>query len=213
MLIDPWIETVSGIKFEFLDPKPDMISIEDIAHALSMNCRYSGHVKAFYSVAEHSVWCSYIVPPEHALAALLHDASEAYITDIASPVKQYLSNYKEMEDVIMTAISKKFGFQWPMHKAVKYADLVQLSTEAYQLMPGKGENWNMWDDIQRPAFEEGVAISCWQPALAKQEFLKRFRELFNLKGASNESLHGISGVFNSVWDYADSFDPKNSKVA
>lgn len=178
MQIDPWIETVSGVQFTFLDPKPEQIVINDIAHALSMTCRYSGHVKQFYSVAEHCYHVSYFVPPEQALSALMHDASEAYITDIASPVKQYLTNYKEMEDVIMRAIANKFKFTWPMTDEVKYADLLLLSNEAYQLMPGQGKNWNMWDYIKRPKAEEGPAVQCWSSRWANRMFLKRFGELY-----------------------------------
>ncbi len=178
MTIDPWIETVSGLRFEFLQPKPEQINIEDIAHALSMTCRYAGHVPRFYSVAEHSVFCSHLVFPEHALAALLHDASEAYITDIASPVKQHLSNYKEIEDVIMQSIADKFGFQYPLHKEVKYADLVMLSKEAYHLLPSKGETWNMWDHINRPDLEQGMVPACLGPQQAKNFFLNRFYELW-----------------------------------
>lgn len=175
MKIDPWIETVSGIKFEFLNPKPEMISIDDIAHALSMTCRYSGHVANFYSVAEHSVHCSQIVSPKNALAALMHDASEAYITDVASPVKQYLSNYKEMEDVIMQAIANKYGFEYPLDDEVKYADLTMLSSEAYQLMPGQGKNWNMWDTLPRPNVK--LIVECYSPAKAKYAFMERFNQL------------------------------------
>lgn len=177
--IDPWIETVSGIQFEFLNPKPDMISINDIANALGNACRYTGQIKPFYSVAEHAVAVSYLVPQHLALEGLMHDASEAYIADVASPVKQFLSNYKEMEDVIMHAVAKKYGFNYPLSKEVKYADLCMLSTEAYDLLPSKGKTWNMWDHIKRPAYTEGKPALCLPPEEAKQLFLKRFEELYN----------------------------------
>ena len=74
--MESYIETVSGRKFYFLNPNPEDIDIEDIAHALSMQCRFTGHTKWFYSVAEHAIWVSYLVPVHLALEGLLHDASE-----------------------------------------------------------------------------------------------------------------------------------------
>ena len=179
LVIEPYIETVSGVKFEFLDPLPHMINIEDIAHALSMQCRYTGHTKWFYSVAEHAVWVSYLVPKHLMLEGLLHDASEAYIADIASPVKQYLSNYKEIEDKIMKAISEKYGVGHPLNPAVKQADLIMLSTEAYDLLPSQGASWEMWEYIKRPDYDDGYPVKGFAPEQAKELFLDRFKELYN----------------------------------
>lgn len=203
MTIDPWIETASGIKFEFLNPKPEMISIEDIAHALAHQCRFNGHVSKFYSVAEHSVECSSLVPDRYKLQALLHDASEAYITDIASPVKQYLSNYKELENVVMTAIANKFEFEWPLSEETKQADLIMLSEEARCLMLGKGDNWNMWDDIFRPVPRNWYQPACLSPLEAKQVFLQVFEHLVGkhkeiLNGPQSDNFRNTT----SVWDYA-----------
>lgn len=214
MKIDPWIETHSGIKFEFLNPTPDMIVIEDIAHALAHQCRFNGHVSKFYSVAEHSIECSGLVPDKYKLQALMHDASEAYITDIASPVKQYLSNYKQLEKVVMDAIANKFGFEWPMSAETANADLVMLSEEAKNLMPGKGDNWNMWEDIPRPGLLSWFKPACLSPTVAKRLFLQRFEYLTGTshEGDNYESLHNLPSGVNSVWSYADSFNletPKN----
>src|SRR4051812_23383484 len=105
MIIEPYIETVSGKKIYFNEPTEDMFDIKDIAHALSMNCRYTGHCSRFYSVAEHSVHVSNLLKGTSLeLAGLLHDASEAYITDIASPIKQFLPDYLMMEDKLMAVI-------------------------------------------------------------------------------------------------------------
>src|SRR6267378_1608096 len=84
-----WIVTYSGLQFYHLAPTPEMVCIEDIAHALSQTCRWTGHTKFHYSVAQHSIYCSFLVPAEHALAALLHDASEAYLGDMNRPLKHY----------------------------------------------------------------------------------------------------------------------------
>lgn len=208
MKIDPWIETYSGVKIEFLNPSLDTINIEDIAHALAHQCRFNGHTKQFYSVAEHSVNCSFLVDKEYQLQALLHDASEAYITDIASPVKQYLSNYKELEKVVMEAIAKKYNFEWPMSKQTSLADLTMLSDEAYLLMSGKGNNYNMWDDIPRPE-RKFTSLHCWTPLTAKSMFLARFSEL---QGNKNVSKPPDYLAFRSVWDYADAFRSPRKEV-
>src|ERR1700757_1336901 len=86
---DAWIQTFSGKRFSLLEPQPDQICIEDIAHALSLQARFTGHVKYHYSVAQHCWYASQIVAPEFALEALMHDASEAYIGDMSRPMKHF----------------------------------------------------------------------------------------------------------------------------
>src|SRR5665811_1025646 len=89
------IRTFTGIYMNVFEPTPEMISIEDIAHALTMQCRFGGHLPDFYSVAQHSLNCSYLIDnPKLKLTALLHDASEAYLLDIPRPIKNNLNNYK-----------------------------------------------------------------------------------------------------------------------
>jgi 5'-deoxynucleotidase YfbR-like HD superfamily hydrolase len=170
-----WIETKTGVLFEFMNPTVDMINIEDIAHALSMNCRFTGQCSRFYSVAEHSVYCSLLVDRKDALAALLHDASEAYLADIARPVKPYLENYGKIEDNLMQIIANKFGFEYPLAKTIKDADVCMLSTEAKSLMPGKGDNWTMWNYMERP--KDQISVIGYPPEIAKKMFLDRFHEL------------------------------------
>jgi len=131
---EPWIQTYTGKKFYFLNPTPDMIDVEDIAHALSMQVRFGGHINKFYSVAEHSVYVSELVGKSDKMGALFHDASEAYIADIVSPLKEHLRNYREIEDKLMWAISKKFGFEYPFHPDIHDADHAQLKTEAKALL-------------------------------------------------------------------------------
>lgn len=128
------IRTFSGQYVNVFDPDPDTILIEDIAHALSQQCRFGGHLPEFYSVAQHSVLCVVAVPPEHALAALLHDAGEAYMLDIPSPIKNRLPDYKKYEDNLMQVIAKKFGFQYPLHEEVKKTDKMLLEKEWRKLM-------------------------------------------------------------------------------
>lgn len=145
------IRTFSGQYVNVFDPDPDTILIEDIAHALSQQCRFGGHLPEFYSVAQHSVLCAVAVPPEHALAALLHDASEAYMLDIPSPIKNRLPDYKKYEDNLMQVIAKKFGFQYPLHEEVKQADKLLLEWEWDVLMLKKeiARGWETYDAENR----------------------------------------------------------------
>ncbi len=170
-LNEPYIETYTGEKFWFLNPTPEQIHLKDIAHALSMQCRFTGHTKEFYSVAEHSIAVSKLCP-DMALAALMHDASEAYLTDVASPVKTYLANYKEMENKIMEAISKKFNFAWPLPNKIHIADKIQLSIEAKHLIHSGGKGWNDTIDSSK-----GVIPKCYKPNIAEYEFIKTFNSL------------------------------------
>lgn len=103
-----WIQTYSGRAFYPLAPYPQDVCIEDIAHALSQLCRFGGHCRRFYSVAEHSVLLSRVVVPEFQLWALLHDASEAYLVDVPRPIKKQLPAYVEAERRVMAAICARF---------------------------------------------------------------------------------------------------------
>jgi hypothetical protein len=193
--MENWIETVSGIRFEFLDPQPDQIKINDIAHALSNNCRFVGQCRKFYSVAEHSWHVARLLdgtPLVVQLAGLLHDASEAYITDVASPVKQHMPEYVKMEDKIMEAIAKKYGFEYPFHPAIKHADLTMLSIEAHHLLPSKGNDWEMWLYRKRPPVMEPYKPIGMSPDTARQVFLDKYFEiLVAMREEKNESV-GIS---------------------
>lgn len=146
-MLEPWIETYSGKKMYFLDPKSDMIDIKDIAHSLSLQCRFSGHTRIFYSVAEHCIRVSKLLyersksDPQVAMQGLLHDATEAYLLDVPSPVKQYLGGYYAIEDTLANAIFKKYGAIFPYFNEVKVADTVMLKNEARNLIPSKGSSW------------------------------------------------------------------------
>lgn len=172
--LSPYIETVSGKKFYFLDPDPEMIDIRDIAHSLSMQCRFTGHVTDFMSVAEHSVAVSLVCDKENELAGLLHDASEAYLSDIASPIKQQFMEYYAMEDKIMKVVAEKFGFAYPLNKDVKDADAIQLKTEAKYLLPTGGKDWR---DLFPTSAKKGKVPMCLAPAHAKELFLKSYEEI------------------------------------
>jgi uncharacterized protein len=170
--MEPWIETATGQKFWF-DGRDNQIFIDDISLALSKLCRFTGHCKFFYSVAEHSVNVSFLVPREQALAALLHDASEAYLADIASPVKQLLPDYKALESKVTSQIDKFFGVDTSTPE-IKKADWAQLKAESRVLLASRGIDWY---------FPPDTAVGLWPTGLLPEEadrlFISRFKELLN----------------------------------
>lgn len=131
---DPVIRTFTGIWVNCFNANKEMICIDDIAHALSNQCRFGGHLPKFYSVAEHSIRCSILAGKESKLAALLHDASEAYLVDIPRPIKLKLDNYKTIEDSLMKIIAEKYGFNYPLSAEVRNIDEIMLQKEWESLM-------------------------------------------------------------------------------
>jgi hypothetical protein len=168
-----WIQTATGRPFWPIDPRPADIDIEDIAHALSMLCRFGGHCLRFYSVAEHSVLLSRHVAPEHKLWALLHDASEAYLVDVPRPLKPFLRGYREAEDKIMRAVCERYRLPPEMPEAVKAADTSLLMDEAAQNMSRPHIEWEL------KASPLGVTLEYLEPSEAREAFLCAFEELGN----------------------------------
>jgi hypothetical protein len=176
-----WMQTVSGRQFWPLDPRPEDIDIEDIAHALSMQPRYGGHCRHFYCVAEHSD----LVSREAELrfgdkrisrAALLHDASEAYLVDIPRPIKAHLSNYKELEARLCEVIATKFGVAYPWPAEVHEIDeRILLDERNFLLGQSPAPLGDGWPDHLEPL---GAVIRGLTPYQAKAAFMERFRELF-----------------------------------
>jgi hypothetical protein len=166
-----WIQTYTGKQFWPLDPRPEEIVLEDIARALSHQCRFSGHTKYFYSVAEHSVNVARLLdkePEGTRLWGLLHDASEAYLVDVPRPVKWFLPQYKEAEELLHQAIAERFGLGWPIPDAVHHADNVMLATEAHHLL---GPSPAPWEDLPEPLPLDGRRLGRY-PNHAQAEFLE-----------------------------------------
>lgn len=168
-----WIQTVTGKHFNFINTDPASIGIEDIAAALSNICRFTGHLPDFYSVAQHSVHVSYLVPPEFALEALLHDAAEAYCNDISTPLKALLPEYRAIEDQVDAVIRSKFGLPPAISIPVKYADLIMLATERRDFDLDDGTPWPCLEGIPVAEF----TISPLNPRQARVLFLNRYNQL------------------------------------
>lgn len=168
-----WIQVHSGRAFWPLDPRPEEIEIEDIAHALAHQCRYSGHTSQFYSVAEHSYFLSYHVSMKNAFTALMHDASEAYLIDIPRPLKRYMVNYQQHESNLMKIIAEKFGFDWPLPAEVKIQDKRILINERQHFMRIPPMPW--FNEVITPI--QGLDLYGWSSLRAKSMFLRRFSEL------------------------------------
>jgi 5'-deoxynucleotidase YfbR-like HD superfamily hydrolase len=169
----PTILLSSGATFDFLDPWASDFTIDDIAHGLSQTCRYAGQCRSFYSVAEHSILVSRLVPQEYALEGLLHDATEAFIGDITRPLKQMLPDFKAIEARVEEAIATRFGFKPDYKAAIKPVDLQVLAAEQMQIMPAGCADWAEKDNVV-PA---DIAVESLDPVSAKAEFLARLAEI------------------------------------
>lgn len=168
-----WIQTFTGGRFYPADPRPEEMSIHDIAEALGKLCRYGGHCLRFYSVAEHSVHVALAAPSAIRLEALMHDAAEAYLVDVPRPIKALLPEYKPMEERIMAAAARRFAFRWPMPPEVKHLDDAILADERAQNMqrtPVSNEEWGA------PHPPLGVRLQFWTPEQATGNFLRLYSE-------------------------------------
>lgn len=179
-----WFTLFSGRKFYPLDPRPDEIYVRDIAHALSLLCRFNGHCARHYSVAQHSVYCSNQVPDEHKLAALLHDATEAYVGDMIRPLKKNIPQYVEIENKVWTAIASRFSLSTTLPECVHVADNTVLAAEAQALLLPLGErkSWLPWEP---PA---NLRVETWTSEEASAMFLDRFQQLY--RGSDKSTLIG-----------------------
>lgn len=186
---DPWIQTFTGRRFTPTNPNPDAIVIRDIAHALSLQCRFSGHVKSFYSVAQHCVLVSYICDRSDALWGLLHDATEAYLLDLAAPLKRSgkFDSFKEVEAKLTDAICKRFDLPLEEPPSVKKADIQLLVTEGRDLLTTVRSDWVV---NEKPL---PFKIAPWSPDEAEDRYMERF---FDLKKHDNGYEHYLHYKYN-----------------
>lgn len=174
-----FIETSSGRRFQPLNPIIADIYPCDIAHHLSNQCRFSGAADPFYSVAEHCVRVSELLQvwgedTSVQLWGLLHDASEAYLVDIPTPLKELeeFAAYRTAEERLMKAVCYRFGLALRMPAVVRRADQTLLATEARDLMPFRPEHWSKLE--QRPLPERIVP---WSSETAERNFLALYGRL------------------------------------
>lgn len=175
--VPQWIRTYTGKRFYPLAPNREHVDILDIAQALSNQCRFAGHTSSHYSVAQHSVYVSHLTQimgadKEVQVAALLHDASEAYLVDLPTPVKRQVTGYVEAEAKVSHEIYAKYAVEFVDQKQVHDADLAMLAVEARDLM-GNPKDWGMDVDISWVHF----GIQSLTPVQAKELFLSRAAHL------------------------------------
>lgn len=176
-MTDSRICTATGALFDALDPDVELIRIEDIAQSLARQCRFLGHTRVPYTVAEHSVRVSWLLEAqgcsrETILWGLLHDASEAYLGDLPAPIKHTTAfeAYRVVERAVQAAICTRFGLPIDEPAEVRAADERLLATEVRDLMPAI--EW------PRPLPEPLLSrIEPWSEQYAKGSFLRTFQHL------------------------------------
>jgi uncharacterized protein len=183
--IEPVIALCNGGYFNLLKPDEASFSIRDIASPLSKICRFTGHTNDFYSVAQHSVLVSEVVErldDSFSMEGLMHDAAEAFIGDVSSPLKALLPEYRKIEAEIERVIFERYCFfhhqDGAMRQVVDHADLVLLKMEMRDLIEAKPLPWAPLDQLVIPAQLRGMKIKPWSHEDACERFVDRFEGLW-----------------------------------
>ena len=214
-IVGPTILLVSGEYFDYENPEGLRFDVGDIARGLSHICRFAGQSPRFYSVAEHSVHVSRIVPPEQALAGLLHDAAEAFVGDMAKPLKVMCPDYQAVEKRVEKAVLAEFGIAMPLDPSIKEADIRMLATEQAQLMNNRDD----WGHTHGRDAVEGLQIQCLSPDEAHDLFIARFEQLTGRSSgigrrastppAAADAVNDLANLLLETWKRVD----PNSGVA
>lgn len=175
---DAWIETYTGVRFSLSAPQPEDVCVEDVAHSLAYQCRYNGHIREFYSVAEHSCHVHDLLVREGhrdqvAFSGLMHDATEAYVGDLPAPLKSILPDYKRVEYLVWDAVTVAFGMQLTLPVRVRELDRLMVLAEKKRLKFDSDHDWGIDGDVP------DVHIECWGPQEAKTQFALRFAKYRN----------------------------------
>jgi len=166
-----WFLSVKGRQIYPLDLRPEDVDIQEIAHSLAHQCRFQGHSRDFYSVAEHSVRLSLQPPEELALCGLLHDGTEAFCGDMIRPLKRAMPQYRAIEDRIWLAVAARFGLPVELPLEVKVADNRMLQTERRDLLAKAPWAWTLDEEAIKPY---DFQIHPWSPVAARARFLHEF---------------------------------------
>jgi hypothetical protein len=170
------IELLNGKMFDFMNPDPHAMSIEEFAHVAGNICRFAGHVRYFYSLAQHLLNTSLIVDQRFRKAALLHDKSEGYTNDIVTPLKIQVPLFKDIETAIEAGESAVYGIPYPFPPEVKLADLQMLAIEKSILKPS-ASHWAILDGIEWEHLVDHCVMAPMTPEMAKAAFLQRWEEV------------------------------------
>lgn len=177
--------TATGGTFDIKNPRIEDINCWDIAHALTNQCRYNGHTKEFYSVAQHSILVADLMPSKWYEYGLIHDAIEAYIGDLTTPMKNSISKeaidgFTEIEDNIDRLIHNYFDLEYPVppeiKAAVKKADVLALMTEKRDLLPDNSKDWGI--DVEP---HPSITVVPMPRDLVFEEFVDKLAELKGIK--------------------------------
>lgn len=173
-----WFITYTGRQFWPLDVREEDVYVEDVARALSMVCRFGGHLSDFYSVAQHSVHVSRLVPPELALTGLMHDAQEAYLGDMVRPLKRMMPEYREAERRLWEVIAHKYRLPVELPSLVKTADNIAMMTERREFV-NRGVMELPWEEDEKGVMADKEVLVPWTSRVAEEMFLERFGELWH----------------------------------
>ena len=149
MTTAPQVITYKGNRFYPGEGRIDHIDLEDVAHGLAYQCRFNGHTEHFYSVAQHSLMVAHLVPRELRLAGLLHDAAEAYMGDMVSPLKAVMPHFVAAEGALIRQIGERFCVNLTnVDRVIRKADLIALATEKRDLLPNARDPWPSLEGIE-----------------------------------------------------------------
>lgn len=177
-----WMETYQGHHFSIIEDNPPF-DVLDIAHGLSLACRWGGQCARFYSVAEHSIMVSRIMELEEfgdPMVGLWHDGTEAYMSDVPSPFKQLLPDWSAIDHVLEEKMFEWLKLPFPKGEGCKKADWLALYIEAFDLMGSGGKDFLDPLGLKLLAhelYDEGIKVRCWTPDIAEMKFLERYAQL------------------------------------
>ena len=170
---EEFIRTFTGKNFHIFNPQEEELGIRDISHSLSLQCRFNGHTKCFYSVGSHSLIGAELITQKFKKEFLCHENAEVIIGDLVTPIKRQSPEFLKIEKRIEKVLTKKYGLPYPMSKEVKEMDNLMFRMEFVYLMGAKNET-NEKFPLTKKEFMKEV---CKTPQEVEREFLKTFNQL------------------------------------